>query len=521
VTQAVSAHDVFRIYATQGGSTAALQGLTLTVEPGELLLAVGPSGSGKSTLLRLVSGAERPSAGRLEVFGHDLARLDRAGMARYRAETLGFLEQHYWRSLDPSLPLLDVVALQQRLDGRSAAPARRRARELLGRLGLGELAAAHAPHLSGGEQQRVAVCAALAHRPRLLLADEPTGELDADAARVVYDTLVDLAREQGTTVLIVSHDREAAAYVDRVVHIRDGRISRETARTGEAERLVVGRSGWLQLPQTLLSEAGIGDHVRATRSNEGIVLTPAGDPPAVAARESAWSSPEAARGGPIAASVRSLAVEYPGRRPVFDGYDAQFSVGELTALTGRSGSGKTTLIRLLAGLQLPDAGEVVVDGVELQGLSRTERAGLRRERIALVPQQARVTSFLNLRENVELALELRGLQRDGRVKRALAALAGVGLGEFAERPPDTLSAGQRKRLSLARAIAFAPLLLLADEPTVNLDEENAAAIARLLRSLARESGTAVVCATHDPIVVDEADAVVELDASPGDRSAAR
>jgi ABC-type lipoprotein export system ATPase subunit len=508
MSHAIAAQDVFRIYTSDGGSTPALQGLTLTVEAGELVLAVGPSGSGKSTLLRLLSGVERPSAGRLEVFDQDLASLDRATRAQYRAETLGFLEQHYWRALDGSLTVLDAVALQQRLDGRPAEPARRRAGELLEQLGLGELQTAHPPELSGGQQQRVAVCAALAHRPRLLLADEPTGELDADAARVVYETLVELAREQGTTVLIVSHDREAAAYVDRVVHVRDGRISRETDRGGESERVVVGRSGWLQLPETLLADAGIGSHVRATKSEDGILLEPVGE--AAAAAPAAADAAEPAVPGDVIASVQSLAVTYPGRAPLFEGYDAAFAAGELTALTGRSGSGKTTLIRLLAGLQLPDAGAVLVDGVELQALSRTERAAVRRSRIALVPQQARVTSFLTLRENVELALELRGAPPPGRTQRALDALKRVGLTEFAERQPETLSAGQRKRLAIARAIAFAPLLLLADEPTVNLDEENAAAMARLLRGLARESGTAVVCSTHDPIVVDAADRVVDL-----------
>jgi ABC-type lipoprotein export system ATPase subunit len=515
MTHAIAADDVFRIYTTDGGSTAALQGLTLTVDPGELVLAVGPSGSGKSTLLRLVSGVERPSAGRLEVFGHDLARLDRGATAQYRAETLGFLEQHYWRALDARLPVLDSVALQQRLDGSQAEEARRRASELLDRVGLGELEGARPRELSGGQQQRVAVCAALAHRPRLLLADEPTGELDADAARVVYETLVALAREQGTTVLIVSHDREAAGWVDRVVHVRDGRISRETGRRGEGERLVVGRSGWLQLPETLLAEAGIAGQVRATQHDDGILLAPAGAAPDRAGAVEANGTP--ARDAPaerrVAARVHSLGVTYPGRGPVFASYDADFSAGELTALTGRSGSGKTTLIRLLAGLRVPDAGEIVVDGVALQALRRAERAALRRGRIALIPQQARVTSFLTLRENVELALELRGVPREGRADRALDALARVGLTEFAERHPDTLSAGQRKRLAIARAVAFAPLLLLADEPTVNLDEENAAAIARLLRALARESGTAVVCATHDPIVVDEADRVLRLDAA--------
>jgi putative ABC transport system ATP-binding protein len=273
--------------------------------------------------------------------------------------------------------------------------------------------------------------------------------------------------------------------------------------------VVVGRSGWLQLPETLLADAGIGAHVRATRSDEGILLAPVGDA-SVTATGAAPLIGEHARAEGMIAAVRSIGVTYPGREPVFERFGAEFDGGELTALTGRSGSGKTTLIRLLAGLQLPDEGVVTVGGTELQELSRTARAAVRRERIALVPQQARVTSFLTLRENVDLALELRGVPAQQRGERALEALERVGLTEFAGRHPATLSGGQRKRLALARAIAFAPLLLLADEPTVNLDEENAAAMARLLRGLARESGTAVVCSTHDPIVVDLADRVVHL-----------
>jgi putative ABC transport system ATP-binding protein len=191
-------------------------------------------------------------------------------------------------------------------------------------------------------------------------------------------------------------------------------------------------------------------------------------------------------------------------RPV----DVELVGGRLHAITGPSGSGKTTLLHLLAGLELPDAGTISVDGVELTTLDRTGRAALRREKIAYVGQQAGLVPHLSALENVELVLALRGLE-GGRLA-ALAALESVGLGERATQRVARLSQGERARVAIARAVVSKPVLLLADEPTSRLDGANAISVAILLDRLARETGAAVACATHDPLVIEQAESQISL-----------
>jgi ABC-type lipoprotein export system ATPase subunit len=168
---AIELRDVFRVHSTPEGDAAALQGLSLRVADGEVLAVLGPSGSGKSTLLRLLAGLERPSAGAVRVYGEELGKMPARGLARYRSTMLGYADQHYARALAPELTARELVALQLGLRGTPAGDRLRRADELLERVGLGDKRGRRPGELSGGEQQRVAVCAALAHRPRVFLAD--------------------------------------------------------------------------------------------------------------------------------------------------------------------------------------------------------------------------------------------------------------------------------------------------------------------------------------------------------------
>jgi putative ABC transport system ATP-binding protein len=206
--------------------------------------------------------------------------------------------------------------------------------------------------------------------------------------------------------------------------------------------------------------------------------------------------------------VRGLAKTY-ATTTALAALDADFAAGRMHAVTGPSGSGKTTLLHLLAGLELPDRGSVVVDGVELSALDRTRRAGQRRAAIAYVGQQVGLVAHLSALENVELALALRGLP-DSR-PAAYAALEAVGLAERIGQRVSRLSQGERARVAVARAIASRPRLLLADEPTSRLDSANALSVAVLLARLARDTGAAVVCATHDPLVIEQADDVLALE----------
>ena len=502
---AVEAHDLFRVHSTPEGDAAALQGLTLSVAEGELLAVLGPSGAGKTSFLRILAGLDLPSAGTIRVFGQGLRSLGRGARAHYRTQVVGYLDQHYDRALASELTALELVGLRLRAEGLDWRP---RAEELLARVGLESKLGSRPRALSGGEQQRVALCAALAHRPRLLLADEPTGELDEASARLVYDAIAELAAAEGCTVVIVSHDPASTAVADRFVHIRDGRVSEESV--GGEDAIVVGRGGWLRLPQEFLERAGIGTRASASLEDGRIVVSAAGTDGA-APQEPSAPLAAAAPGAPVAA-LRGVVKTHgrgAGAARVFAGLDAVFAAGRLTAVTGPSGSGKTTLLHLLAGLDLPDAGEVTVGETAVNVLERAARAELRRREVALVPQQSGLVPFLSARENVELGQSIRGLEHD-----AHEALAAVGLAERAGQHVSRLSAGEQVRVAVARAVAARPRLLLVDEPTARLDQANALRLAALLVALARETGAAVVCATHDPVVIEQADDELALAAEP-------
>ena len=210
--------------------------------------------------------------------------------------------------------------------------------------------------------------------------------------------------------------------------------------------------------------------------------------------------------GETVSSARGLGREIAGRR-ILDGLDLELQRGELCVVTGRSGSGKTTLLRLLAGLDQPDAGTVSLLGQPLAGLDRSELAALRRLHVGIVPQESGLVPFLGARENVELGLLVRGIRDEAAARETCAA---VGLSHRLDMPVSRLSSGERARVAVARALAARPALLLADEPTSRLDRDGASAIAELLVRLAREQGTAVVCATHDRAVVERADVSLVL-----------
>jgi ABC-type lipoprotein export system ATPase subunit len=497
---AVEATDLFRIYPSAEGAAAALQGLSLDVEEGELVVVFGPSGSGKSTLLRILAGLDRPSAGTVRVFEHDLRTLRGRALVDYRSRTLGYADQHYGRALAPELTAHELVALRLELLGVDPHESARTADRLLERVGLGDRGDARPGELSGGQQQRVALCAALSHRPRLFIADEPTGELDAANAAEIYALIRELSREAGVTTLVVSHDPESAAVADRVVQIRDGRVSGES-RAGGGTEAVVNRGGWLRIPEELL---GRTTRAKLERAPGGVfVHTVAAAPP-----EAVLAGSDAVRGEVVAEVLDLTKVHGRGARAteVFRDLSLSLAGGAFSAVTGPSGSGKSTLLHLLAGLDRPTAGDVRVLGTALSGLDDTGLALLRRRSIGLVTQGTDLVPFLTARETVELALQLRGLERD----EADRSLVAVGLGELADQRVARLSMGERQRVAVARALAARPALLLADEPTARLDEANARAVGALFAELARSTGTAIVCATHDPVLIEHAQAEYPL-----------
>ena len=510
----VELRDVFCVHRTNEGDAAALAGTNLELGRGEVLCVLGPSGAGKSTLLRVVAGLQPPSAGVVRVAGRDIGRLSARSRSRVRHELMGFLGQHTETALGPDLRMRDAVALPLALRGVPRPERRRRVDELFQITGLADRADARPGELSGGERQRFALCAALAHRPALLLADEPTGELDEASSDAVRALIVELARTNGTSVILVTHDPGTAEVADRTLRIRDGRIvSDRRAGEGQSEEALVVDGGWLRLPPDLLTQAGIGRRARAQPSPDGVIVTRAaadsGPPAANASPPAANAAPPPGRWAPARVELCSVTRSYTRRR-VLSGLTHEFAPGQLTAVTGRSGAGKTTLLKLMAGLDRPSSGHVVLDGHPLDDDTGEQLASLRRQRIGYLSQEPAPIGFLSAEENTVLILRIRGWDADAAAERTSTALSRAGLADRVRQRVHRLSAGEAQRLALARALAGARGLLIVDEPTSRQDEANARAVAALLAAAAHQDGQTVICATHDPTVIGQADHVFAL-----------
>lgn len=282
--------DVFKIYKIADLEVVALRGLDLRVPRGEMMGIVGASGSGKSTVLNILAGLDTPSAGRCEVDGRDLLSMTDTEQVLYRRKVVGFVWQQTGRNLVPYLKARENVEVPMILDGVTGRPARAHSEELLEAVGLSHRRDASIDTMSGGEQQRLSIAVALANNPPLLLADEPTGELDSMTSEAVFAALRDINARYGTTMVIVTHDPAIAARVERVVAIRDGRISSEIIRTagfgaagqavvGRTEYAVVDRSGRIQLPRHAVEATGIHGRARVELAGDHVEVHPVKDEP--------------------------------------------------------------------------------------------------------------------------------------------------------------------------------------------------------------------------------------------------
>jgi len=274
-----------KIYKVADLEVTALQGLDLVVEPGEFIALVGASGSGKSTLMSILGGLDEPSAGRAVVAGHLLSQMGATERTRYRRSVVGFIWQQTARNLLPYLTARENVALPMLLEGVGRSEQRTRAEELLRLVGLGDRADHRPDQLSGGQQQRVAIAVALANRPSLLLADEPTGELDTTTAGEVFGLLRAINHDLGVTIVVVTHDPLVSEQVSRTVAMRDGRTSTETLRRSAVsdagdhhviseEYAVLDRVGRLQLPRAHVEALGLEHRVRLALEEDHIGVWP-------------------------------------------------------------------------------------------------------------------------------------------------------------------------------------------------------------------------------------------------------
>ncbi|MGH2636671.1 MAG: ABC transporter ATP-binding protein [Actinomycetota bacterium] len=451
-----------------GAARPALAEVTLDVPEGVFALVVGRTGAGKSTLLRAVNGlvphfTGGTFSGRVRIGGRDTT----TSRPRDLADVVGYVPQ------DPEAAFVldrveDEIAYGMENLGVAAGAMRRRVEEMLDLLALAPLRARRLRDLSGGERQRVAIAAALAPGPRVLVLDEPTSQLDPQGAEDVLAALQRMVHDLGLTVLAAEHRLErVAGFADLAIVCEEGRASAGDPAAG-LEHLDVGPPvarlgrllGWSPVPLT----------VRDARARAGRLRLVDPVPPG--------------RPSPGEALVRTRGLEAGwGPTRVLRGVDLDVRAGEVVALMGRNGAGKTTLLRAISGLHPPSAGSVASGG------GRSPRIG---EDVALCPQDPSSALFCErVEDEVRASLSVGGRGGDPREVLRL-----VGIDDLAGRHPRDCSVGQRMLVAVAAVVATGAPVLLLDEPTRGLDADAKARFAGFLRRFADEGG-AVLFATHD------------------------
>jgi peptide/nickel transport system ATP-binding protein len=531
----VQCDNLVKIYKVADLEVIALQGLNLKLAQGEMVALVGPSGVGKSTLLNVIGGLDTPSAGGVSVAGWDLLRMKDRERVQYKRQVVGFVWQQPARNLLPYLSARENVELPMQHNGIKASVRQRRALELLEVVGLAGRAGFRPEHLSGGEQQRVALAVALANNPTLLLGDELTGQVDSQSAMQVLDAVQAINQAYGTTVIVVTHDPLVASRVDRVVTIRDGRTSTEIRRRRhqeddaderhphlyEEEWAILDPVGRLQLPHAYVNTLEMRELVKVHLEPDHISVWPRKDDgrQAVDARQQApaarlWAAAGEQRprvGVSVAVENLSRTFDLAGEKVhALRDVTLEIPAGSLSVIKGPSGSGKTTLLHLIAGLDEPTAGDVRVGERALAGMLPQEKIDLVQGQIGFVFQSFGLLPFLSVEENVQVPLRLLYTSRQERRGLVEEVLGIVGLTDRAGHRTYELSGGEQQRVAIARALVKRPTLILADEPTGQLDSLTGASIIALLKEITIQAGVTVVIASHDPNVHEAADCIFEL-----------
>ena len=519
--------NLVKIYKIADLEVIALQGLDLEVQPGELMALVGPSGAGKSTLLNVIGGLDTPSAGTVHIAGHDLLTMKDRDRVSYKKKVVGFVWQQSARNLLPYLTAQENIELPMMLNQQPSHQREKRAKELLEVVGLADRAKFHPEQLSGGQQQRVAVAVALANNPPLLLGDELTGQIDSLSARQVYEALRKINEVYRTTIILVTHDPMVAGLVNRVVAIRDGRTSTEIRRKQDAasgevheeEWVILDRVGRLQMPKPYIEKLHMYDRVKVRMEPDHISVWPQRK-----VREFIrLQTPDVQRSIPSATSARM----YRGPAIATRGLWRTFKLGpeqihairdltlvipadKLVVIKGKSGSGKTTLLNLVAGIDEPTRGEIAVGGKILSRMSQQAKVKLLRQQIGFIFQTFGLLPFLSVEENVEIPLRLIHTSRKNRNLKVKEMLSLVDLSSRAHHRTYELSGGEQQRVAIARALINQPKIILADEPTGQLDTATGTGIMELMRSIVKHTHVTILVASHDPNVWQFADLVIEL-----------
>ena len=489
----IQMQDVVKTYITGEAPFVALNHVTIDIRQGEFLGITGKSGAGKTTLLNMLSGVSELTSGNIlfhwvgrESPSISIHALDEDRLAVWRGANLGVIHQSF--ELMPTLNLLENVMLPPDFSGGyHPLLSRKRALELLDLVDIADHAYKILAHISGGQKQRVAIARALVNDPHLIIADEPTGNLDSVTAETIFLIFEKLV-EQGKTIVMVTHDASFAPRFSRWLTIADGFV------TTPSENAPAHASEQAAAPMLLLGRWP--------------------------AAQAAAGSPGAAVGAPMAPGREGPAIVLRNVKKVYENAAGQFvalrfinlqlNYGQFISIVGKSGCGKSTLLNMITGIDHPTSGEVLVGNEHIYQMSESRRALWRGRNLGVVFQFFQLLPTLTLLENTMLPMDYCNMYPfHERPERARALLEMVGLKEQALKLPAAVSSGQQQSAAVARALATDPSIIVADEPTGNLDSRAAENILSLFESLAKR-GKTVLIVTHDPSITQRTDQTIIL-----------
>lgn len=505
---------VSKVYKTGSGDFTALDNITLDIKRGEFVGVIGKSGAGKTTLLNMISGVSEVSSGDVLYFPdassgatgdpQHLNRMSEDELAAWRGTNLGIVYQSF--ELLPSLDLVNNIMLPQDFAGiYQRQVSRERAMELLEIVELTEHAYKLPAHISGGQKQRVAIARALVNDPQLIVADEPTGSLDSVTAETILAIFEKLVA-RGKTIVMVTHDGSFASRFDSVARIADGVLLSEHHRTvtashghGTATPETADETADLELEPADEPSAELAHLPQVTVASNG-----------VARPGSAATSIALPPQGPaiVLENVVKTFVNAAGSFTALKGIDLALNYGQFISIVGKSGSGKSTLLNMLTGIDHPTSGKVIIGGQDIYALSESERAHWRGRNMGIVFQFFQLLPMLTLLENVLLPMDFSNtFAPSERPQRALELLRMVDLDKHAHDLPASVSNGQQQSAAIARSLATDPPIIVADEPTGNLDSRSARNIIRMFRELSAQ-GKTILIVTHDPSLTSLTDQTV-------------
>jgi ABC-type lipoprotein export system ATPase subunit len=493
----IQMQDVVKTYSTGDVPFVALDNVNIDIKQGEFLGITGKSGAGKSTLLNMISGVSELTSG--SVLFHwvetesplasrergqspsiPIHSLNEDKLARWRGENIGIIYQSF--ELMPTLSLVENVMLPPDFLGAyQPLVSKTRALELLELVEIADHAYKIPAHISGGQKQRVAIARALVNDPHLIIADEPTGNLDSITAETIFQIFEKLV-DQGKTIVMVTHDESFAPRFSRHLHITDGVVSSP-----------VERDGGLEAPINIERERAL-HHV----SKSPVEIVPSSkehynEKPAIVLR-----------------NVEKVYENAAGKFLALKSIDLQLNYGQFISIVGKSGCGKSTLLNMVTGIDHPTAGDVIIGDEHIYKMSESKRALWRGKNMGVVFQFFQLLPTLTLLENTMLPMDYCNLYPFyERPVRAMELLKMVGLEDQAHKLPTAVSSGQQQSAAIARALANDPSIILADEPTGNLDSRAADNVLNLFENLAR-NGKTILIVTHDPSITQRTDQTIIL-----------